>query len=42
MVIYVRCIAELKTGTLNVREVPGYRTEMSPFGGVKDSGLGYK
>ncbi len=37
-----RCIAELKTGTLNVREVPGYRTEMSPFGGIKDSGLGYK
>ena len=37
-----RCIAEIKTGTINVREVPGYRTEMSPFGGVKDSGLGYK
>ncbi len=37
-----RCVAELKTGTVNVREVPGYRTEMSPFGGVKDSGLGYK
>lgn len=37
-----RCIAELKTGTVNVREVPGYRTEMSPFGGIKDSGLGYK
>ena len=27
---------------MNVREVPGYRTEMSPFGGIKDSGLGYK
>lgn len=37
-----RCIAELETGTINVREVPGYRTEMSPFGGIKDSGLGYK
>ena len=37
-----RFIAELETGTVNVREVPGYRTEMSPFGGVKDSGLGYK
>ncbi len=37
-----RCIAELETGTVNVREVPGYRTEMSPFGGIKDSGLGYK
>ncbi|MDX1513495.1 MAG: phosphonoacetaldehyde dehydrogenase [Gammaproteobacteria bacterium] len=37
-----RFVAELETGTVNVREVPGYRTEMSPFGGVKDSGLGYK
>lgn len=37
-----RCIAELRTGTVNVWEVPGYRTEMSPFGGIKDSGLGYK
>jgi delta 1-pyrroline-5-carboxylate dehydrogenase len=37
-----RFIAELRTGTVNVWEVPGYRTEMSPFGGIKDSGLGYK
>jgi putative phosphonoacetaldehyde dehydrogenase len=37
-----RFINELKTGTVNVWEVPGYRIEMSPFGGVKDSGLGYK
>lgn len=37
-----RCIAEIRTGTVNVWEVPGYRIEMSPFGGVKDSGLGYK
>jgi acyl-CoA reductase-like NAD-dependent aldehyde dehydrogenase len=22
--------------------VPGYRIELSPFGGIKDSGLGYK
>ena len=28
--------------SVNVREVPGYRLEMSPFGGIKDSGLGYK
>jgi phosphonoacetaldehyde dehydrogenase len=35
-------IAELEVGTVNVWEVPGYRTEMSPFGGIKDSGLGYK
>jgi phosphonoacetaldehyde dehydrogenase len=37
-----RFVADLKVGTVNVREVPGYRIEMSPFGGVKDSGLGYK
>ena len=24
------------------REVPGYRLELTPFGGIKDSGLGYK
>ncbi len=29
-------------GTVNVREVPGYRLELTPFGGIKDSGLGYK
>ncbi|WP_421780855.1 phosphonoacetaldehyde dehydrogenase [Kiloniella litopenaei] len=37
-----RFIKELRTGTVNVWEVPGYRIEMSPFGGIKDSGLGYK
>lgn len=37
-----RFIKELKTGTVNIWEVPGYRIEMSPFGGIKDSGLGYK
>jgi phosphonoacetaldehyde dehydrogenase len=25
-----------------VREVPGYRLELTPFGGIKDSGLGHK
>jgi putative phosphonoacetaldehyde dehydrogenase len=35
-------IAELEVGTVNIWEVPGYRIEMSPFGGIKDSGLGYK
>ena len=33
---------ELRCGTVNVREVPGYRTELTPFGGIKDSGLGVK
>ncbi len=37
-----RFIKELRVGTVNVWEVPGYRIEMSPFGGIKDSGLGYK
>jgi len=32
----------LNVGTVNIWEVPGYRIEMSPFGGIKDSGLGYK
>jgi putative phosphonoacetaldehyde dehydrogenase len=37
-----RFINELNHGTVNIWEVPGYRIEMSPFGGIKDSGLGYK
>jgi putative phosphonoacetaldehyde dehydrogenase len=37
-----RCVSELAVGTVNVREVPGYRLESTPFGGIKDSGLGYK
>jgi aldehyde dehydrogenase (NAD+) len=37
-----RFVSELQVGSVNVREVPGYRLELTPFGGVKDSGLGYK
>jgi len=37
-----RFVRELNVGTVNVREVPGYRLELTPFGGIKDSGLGYK
>jgi aldehyde dehydrogenase (NAD+) len=37
-----RLVSELHVGTVNVREVPGYRLELTPFGGIKDSGLGYK
>jgi putative phosphonoacetaldehyde dehydrogenase len=37
-----RFVTELKVGSVNVREVPGYRLELTPFGGIKDSGLGYK
>jgi phosphonoacetaldehyde dehydrogenase len=35
-------IRGLVVGTVNIWEVPGYRIEMSPFGGIKDSGNGYK
>ena len=37
-----RFINELRVGSVNVWEVPGYRVELTPFGGIKDSGLGYK
>ncbi len=37
-----RFISGLNVGTVNIWEVPGYRIEMSPFGGIKDSGNGYK
>ena len=37
-----RFVTELQVGSVNVREVPGYRLELTPFGGIKDSGLGYK
>jgi phosphonoacetaldehyde dehydrogenase len=38
----VRFAKELQGGTVNLWEVPGYRIELTPFGGIKDSGLGYK
>src|SRR5690606_24048920 len=38
----VRFIKDLRVGTVNINEVPGYRIENSPFGGIKDSGLGVK
>lgn len=37
-----RAIQKLRCGTVNINEVPGFRIENSPFGGVKDSGLGIK
>ena len=40
--VITRLVSELEVGTVNVREVPGYRLELTPFGGIKDSGLGYK
>ena len=38
----MRCVKEFNVGSVNVWEVPGYRLELTPFGGIKDSGLGYK
>ena len=37
-----KAIQSLETGTVNINQVPGYRIELSPFGGIKDSGLGIK
>jgi putative phosphonoacetaldehyde dehydrogenase len=37
-----RFVNDLHVGSVNIREVPGYRLELTPFGGIKDSGLGYK
>lgn len=35
-----RVIDELEVGGVVVNEVPGYRSDVMPYGGVKDSGLG--
>jgi putative phosphonoacetaldehyde dehydrogenase len=35
-------IEGLQVGSVNIWEQPGYRIEMSPFGGIKDSGNGVK
>jgi phosphonoacetaldehyde dehydrogenase len=37
-----RFVTELAVGSVNIREVPGYRLELTPFGGIKDSGTGIK
>ncbi len=38
----ISAVKRIRAGTVNVNEVPGYRIELSPFGGIKDSGLGIK
>ncbi len=38
----LQAVKRVRTGTVNINEVPGYRIESSPFGGLKDSGLGIK
>ena len=42
MQLALKAAKHLRTGTTNINEVPGYRIECSPFGGIKDSGLGIK
>jgi aldehyde dehydrogenase (NAD+) len=37
-----RFVSAFNVGSVSVWEVPGYRLESTPFGGIKDSGLGYK
>jgi acyl-CoA reductase-like NAD-dependent aldehyde dehydrogenase len=38
----MKAVRTLRCGTVNINEVPGFRIECSPFGGIKDSGLGIK
>ncbi|MFO0912941.1 MAG: aldehyde dehydrogenase family protein [Pirellulales bacterium] len=38
----LECVKKIRTGTVNVNQIPGFRIENSPFGGIKDSGLGIK
>jgi len=38
----MRFVREANVGSVNGWEVPGYRLEVTPFGGIKDSGLGVK
>lgn len=40
--VIMRFVKELNVGSVNVWEVPGYRLEVTPFGGIKDSGTGFK
>ena len=35
-------VKNLRVGMVNINDVPSYRVESQPFGGVKDSGLGVK
>lgn len=35
-------VKNLRVGMVNINDVPSYRVESQPFGGVKDSGIGVK
>jgi len=36
----LRAVDELEVGGVVVNEVPGFRSDVMPYGGVKDSGTG--
>jgi acyl-CoA reductase-like NAD-dependent aldehyde dehydrogenase len=36
----LRAVEELEVGGVIVNEVPGFRADTMPYGGVKDSGIG--
>ena len=38
----MRCVRELRAARSTCGEVPGTRTEATPFGGIKAAGLGVK
>jgi aldehyde dehydrogenase (NAD+) len=42
LTLAMKACKQLRAGTTNINEVPGYRLEMTPFGGTRDSGLGVK
>lgn len=42
MTAAIKAVKGIRAGTVNINQIPGYRIESSPFGGVKDSGLGIK
>ena len=38
----VQFIKSLKVGMVNINDVPSFRSEIAPFGGIKNSGIGVK
>ncbi len=38
----IEVVKRVRTGSVNINEVPGWRVECAPFGGLKDSGLAVK
>jgi aldehyde dehydrogenase (NAD+) len=38
----IKAVKGIQAGTVNVNEIPGFRLELTPFGGIKNSGVGIK